>query len=97
MRAVKSRPRTSRPTPPAQHLPQWNLKDLLDDPERHFTTLTREVDTQVQRFEGLREALEPELSAERFRDSLRLAEAITSTMNRLGAYAYLWFSEDTRH
>ncbi len=97
MRAVKSRPRKSRPTPRAQHQPQWNLKDLLDDPERYFAAVTREVDTQVQRFEGVREALAPEISEDRFRDSLRLAEAITCTMNRLGAYAYLWFSEDTRH
>ena len=96
MRAEKSRPRKTRPTL-TQHQPQWNLKDLLDDPERYFTTLTSEVDTQVQRFEGLREALSPELSEDKFQASLRLAEAIMCTMNRLGAYAYLWFSEDTRH
>ena len=75
----------------------WNLKDLLADPLRDLHTLTNEIDGQVRRFEGLRPRLSPELSADAFLEALRLAETITRLMNRLGAYAYLWFSEDTKH
>jgi oligoendopeptidase F len=75
----------------------WNLKDLLEDPERDYVSLTKEVDAQVQRFEGLRRSLSPDIPVAQFLDALRLAESITRTMNRLGAYAYLWFSQDTRH
>ena len=75
----------------------WNLKDLLENPQRDFTALTKDLDTQVGQFEGLRNALSPGLAADTFLNILRLAEAITRTMNRLGAYAYLWFSENTKH
>ena len=75
----------------------WNLTDLLKDPERDFSALTTELEVQVARFETVRKALLPELPAEILLDSLRLAETITRTMNRLGAYAYLWFSENTKH
>src|SRR6185369_9960396 len=75
----------------------WTLTDLLKDPERDFSALTTELDVQVGRFEAVRKALLPDLPAETFLDSLRLAETITRAMNRLGAYAYLWFSENTKH
>jgi oligoendopeptidase F len=75
----------------------WTLQDLLKDPERDFAALTKELGVQVDRFETVRKALMPELSAEIFLESLRLAETITRTINRLGAYAHLWFSENTKH
>src|SRR2546428_4263205 len=37
------------------------------------------------------------MPAETFLDALKLAEAITRTTSRLGAYAYLWFSENTKN
>jgi oligoendopeptidase F len=93
VRRRKDRPNSSR-KPENNH---WNLKDLLENPPRDFSTLTKELDTQVGHFEGVRNVLLPELSADTFLNMLRLAEAITRTMNRLGAYAYLWFSENTKH
>jgi len=46
--------------------PTWNLKDLLSAPVRDLDVLRKEVDDQVQRFEGLRERLSPEMPAETF-------------------------------
>ena len=97
MRSAEARPRKHRSNSSTQKkTPHWDLKDLLEDPERDFSALTKELDAQVERFEGLRDVLSPDLPADRFLDTLRLAEAITRTMNRLGAYAYLWFSENTK-
>lgn len=75
----------------------WNLKDLLSDPLRDLERLRKEADGQVRRFEEFRERLSPEIPSEAFLEALRLAETIARTTSRLGAYAYLWFSEDTKH
>src|SRR3989442_2278106 len=77
--------------------PSWNLRDLLEDPTRDLETLRQELEEQVRRFEGFRDRLAPEIPAETFLDALKLAEAITRTTSRLGAYAYLWFSENTKN
>ena len=74
----------------------WNLKDLLEDPERELTALTAQLEGQVEQFEALRPLLSPHVSSDRFLGAMRLAEAIIRTINRLGAYAYLWFSENTK-
>src|SRR5438309_164322 len=75
----------------------WNLQDLLRDPAHDLDVLRQELEEQVRRFEGFRDRLAPEIPAETFLDALKLAEAITRTMSRLGAYAYLWFSENTKN
>jgi oligoendopeptidase F len=75
----------------------WSLKDLLADPHSDFSALSKELDQQVERFEGLRKGLLPGLATGIFLETLRLGEAITRTMNTLGAYGYLWFSENTKH
>lgn len=75
---------------------RWNLKDLLTDPVPDLNALTKEVESQVRRFEAVRETLSPDLPPDGFLEALRLAEAITRTTNTLGAYAHLWFSENTK-
>src|SRR5205823_2232765 len=75
----------------------WDLRDLLADPENDYTTLTKELDARVSRFEILRDILKPDLSIEQFLDALGQAESIARIMQRLGAYAYLWFAENTKH
>jgi oligoendopeptidase F len=74
----------------------WTLRDLLENPVGDLETLAKDVDGQVQRFEGWREKLSPEMPSEAFVEALHLAEAITRTTSKLGAYAYLWFSENTK-
>src|SRR5207244_2206227 len=75
----------------------WNLHDLLREPACDRDRLRQELEEQVRRFEGFRDRLSPEIPAETFLDALKLAEAITRTTSRLGAYAYLWFSENTKN
>src|SRR5438445_354850 len=75
----------------------WNLQDLLREPARDRDLLRQELEEQVRRFEGFRDRLSPDIPAETFLDALKLAEAITRTTSRLGAYAYLWFSENTKN
>jgi oligoendopeptidase F len=75
----------------------WNLKHLLAHPVKDLEALTTEVDRQVRQFEDLREKLSPDMSAEIFVEALKLAEAVTRVISKLSAYAYLWFSENTKH
>src|SRR5207302_9327813 len=75
----------------------WNLQDRLREPARDRDLLRQELEEQVRRFEGFRVRLSPDIPAETFLDALKLAEAITRTTSRLGAYAYLWFSENTKN
>src|SRR2546428_5212452 len=89
--SLRPQPR-NRPTPET-----WDLRDLLADPEKGYATLTKEIDARARRFEELREILKPDLSLEQFMDALGQAESIARLMQRLGAYAYLWFSENTKH
>lgn len=74
----------------------WNLKDLLSDPARDLEGLRKEVDGQVRRFEEFRGRLSPDIPSDTFLEALRLADTIVRTTSRLGAYAYLWFSENTK-
>ncbi|HEX9284056.1 MAG TPA: M3 family oligoendopeptidase [Nitrospirales bacterium] len=74
----------------------WNLRNLLHDPVRDFDVLRKEVEDQIQRFEGFRGRLSAEMPAETFLEALRLAETIARAASKLGAYAYLWFSENTK-
>src|SRR2546426_2641599 len=82
---------------PPTTFPSWNLQDLLREPARDRALLRQELEEQVRRFEGFRDRLSPDIPAETFLDALKLAEAITRTTSRLGAYAYLWFSENTKN
>ncbi len=75
---------------------KWNLGDLLHDPTRDLDLLRKEMDGQVRRFEEFRERLSPDIPPDTFLEALRLADAIARTTSKLGAYAYLWFSENTK-
>src|SRR2546426_7821193 len=74
----------------------WNLQDLLRDPAHDLDVLRQELEEQVRRFEGFRDRLAPEIPPETFLDALKLAEAITRTMSRLGAFSFLLISEYTQ-
>jgi len=74
----------------------WNLRDLLADPARDLARLRKELDGQVRQFETFRDRLLPDTTPDALLEALRLAETIARTTSRLGAYAYLWFSENTK-
>lgn len=76
---------------------RWNLSHLVKDPLRDFDQLIAELDRKVTAFESWRDRLNPAISNEAFLELLRLDEEIATGSSKLGAYAYLWFSENTKN
>jgi len=76
---------------------RWSLSDLLAHPADDLDRLTKELDGLVSRFESWRTQLLPDMSLEAFRDVLQLSEEIAQSSAKLNAFAYLWFSEDTKN
>ena len=89
--------RSKRPTVRTTLYPdRWDLSDLIHDPVAGLDHYLKELDALVSRFEGYRAGLTPSMPEEVFLDMLRLDEEIARHSAKLGAYAYLWFSEDTK-
>ncbi len=76
---------------------RWNLSHLLRDPLRDFDRFIAELDRKATTFESWRDRLNPAMSNEAFLELLRLDEEIATGSSKLGAYAHLWFSEDTKN
>jgi oligoendopeptidase F len=76
---------------------RWDLADLVKDPVGQFDTFLAHLEGKVARFESSRTQLAPTMAGEDFRQLLDLSEEIAESSSRLGAYAYLWFSENTKN
>jgi oligoendopeptidase F len=77
---------------------RWSLKDILggnDEPtiNQHLERLEQAVTD----FEALRPRLSPDISDADFLDIFKRYEGLAATLRALGAYAALWFSEDTQN
>ena len=90
--------RTETAAKPARTLipERWDLSDLVKDPIRQLDAHLSAIDAQVSQIEAMRGTLTPSLSSNDFASLLRLSESVTHSSSRLGAYAYLWFSENTK-
>jgi oligoendopeptidase F len=75
---------------------RWNLTHLVKDPVQQLEQHLSHLDAQVAQFEAVRPRLLPTMSSPDFQSILKLSESIAHGSSRLGAYAYLWFSEDTK-
>lgn len=75
---------------------RWDLSHLAEKPVQNFETLLGEIDSKVARFEAARDQLSPTMEASIFHPLLTLNEDITAASSKIGAYAYLWFSENTK-
>ena len=75
---------------------QWDLTDLVKDPVRQLETHLSAIDVQIAQIEAARDRLSPDLPEGEFAAILRLSESVAQSASRLGAYAYLWFSENTK-
>ncbi|MFC2030352.1 M3 family oligoendopeptidase [Chloroflexota bacterium] len=78
-------------------LSRWSLDDLLpatSGPE--LEEIIQELDDTVGQLEASREQLSPDLPAADFAQLMGRVEGISKLANRLGAYAYLWYAEDTQ-
>ena len=72
-------------------LPQWNLKDLLKNPEKDLGTISKALNTKISSLEKLRPSLTEKTSPKKFSTGLHLIEDIAVSSSRLGAYSHLWF------
>ena len=74
---------------------RWSFEDLLAEGIT-LDQLLGELDRGLERFEGLRQELSPDLSGDRFARILDDYEALGALVRRLAAYAFLRFAADTQ-
>ena len=74
----------------------WDLSHLAEKPAQNFEALVGEIESKVAQFEAARGQLSPTMPTTIFHPLLTLSEDIAVASSRLGAYAYLWFSENTK-
>ncbi len=91
--SAKSSRRTTASREFADH---WDLSDLVADPVKQFDRYLKDLSAKVARFEAARPDLSATMPEQSFLNLLTLSEQIARDSGRLGAYSYLWFSEDTK-
>jgi oligoendopeptidase F len=76
----------------------WDLDDIIAAPEGEpLKRITIELEVVISKIEAMRPKLKEDISSTDFNYALELTERVTEAANRLGAYAGLWFSEDTQN
>ncbi len=75
---------------------RWDLTHLVKDPLKDLERQLADLDAQVTQVESARPRLQATMASHDFRSILKLTESIAEGSARLGAFAYLWFSENTR-
>src|SRR5262245_25454510 len=76
---------------------RWDLSQLVENPVQRFEALTEEIESKVAQFEAARAYLSPTMEVSAFHPLLTLSEDIAAASSRISAYAYLWFSENTKN
>lgn len=87
--ASKSAARSSYPD-------RWDLTHLVQDPSKELDSILSELETVVSQIEAARPTLAPSIAGQSLQALLKLSETFAEGSSRLGAYAYLWFSENTK-
>ena len=75
---------------------RWDLSQLVEDPVQRFDALAEDIETKVAQFETARAGLSPAMEVSVFYPLLTLSQDIATASSRISAYAYLWFSENTK-
>ena len=91
-----TRKATSPKQQTATYAERWDLSHLAEDPVKHFETLLAKIESQVAAFEAARAQCSATMETAVFRPLLTLSEHIAVASSKLSAYAYLWFSENTK-
>lgn len=92
-RTVSKPRRTIRPPIPDR----WDLRHLVKNPVRQLDSLLADLEAKVVQIEAARPRLASSMPSHNLLELLHLSEAIAQGSSRLGAYAYLWFSENTKN
>ena len=75
---------------------RWDLSRLFKNPSLEYESFVKELDTRVTLFEAMRGRLSPDITGVVFLQLLNVYEEITELTAKASAYAYLWFSQDTK-
>lgn len=81
---------------PKRFSDKWDLTHLVKNPTRQLDALLAELEAKVVQIEAARPGLSPAMPSQDLLALLRCSEAIAAGSSRLGAFAYLWFSENTK-
>ena len=77
---------------------RWDLTDILKNHKgKEFENLLKELESKVEKFESFRVELRPDISVNKLLDMLKVAEEIKIISGRIGAYAGLWTSMNTKN
>jgi oligoendopeptidase F len=90
--AIMTRRRTSMNAMPDR----WDLTHLVENPIQQLDRHLSDLDAQVAKIEAARTRLSPGMPSDDFQAILSISESVAQSSSRLGAYAYLWFSENTK-
>jgi oligoendopeptidase F len=77
---------------------RWSLTDLLPATEGpELDRILADLEMAVAGLEASRDQLSPDLPEAEFGRLMALIEQIAALSTRLGAYGFLWYTEDTQH
>jgi oligoendopeptidase F len=77
---------------------KWSLDDLFPSSRSpQYKKTSQDLENKVGEFEKVRKELKEGLSSKRFLEIVALLEEILILRSRLGAYAELWFAENTQN
>jgi oligoendopeptidase F len=76
---------------------RWDLTDLVKNPEQELDAYLAQLEAKVAQIETMRPELSPSMPGHQLHTLLKLSEEVAQGSSRLGAFAYLWFSENTKH
>lgn len=76
---------------------RWDLTDLVEDPVNRLDAHLADLEATVARIEAARPLLSPSMSSAELMALLKHSETVAEGSARLGAFAYLWFSENTKN
>jgi len=91
-RGASASPRAARPSYPDR----WDLAHLVKDPSKEIDSTLSRLETVVSQIEAARPTLAPSISSQNLQTLLGLSETFAQGSSKLGAYAYLRFSENTK-
>lgn len=92
-RGATTSKRAARPSYPDR----WNLAHLIAHPSKEIDSLLSQLEALVSQVEAARPTLTPSISGLNLHALLTLSETFAQGSSKLGAYAYLRFSENTKN
>ncbi|HIH26296.1 M3 family oligoendopeptidase [Candidatus Woesearchaeota archaeon] len=75
----------------------WNLKDLLESHEgKEFDVVLADLEKKVKKVESYKNVLNNDISSDKVLEIIKDIEEVEKLCSKIYAYAYMWFSTDTK-